>query len=57
MRGDIKDPLTQFMMASSIPHEPDQMRPDSTVVFSFPMKSPENAIHRNDQGAIEQLEF
>ena len=45
------------MMDSNIPHEPDQMRPDNTVVFSFPMKSPENAIHRNDQGAIEQLEF
>jgi len=57
VRGDIKDPLTQFMMDSNIPHEPDQMRPDNTVVFSFPMKSPENAIHRNDQGAIEQLEF
>ena len=57
VRGDIKDPLTQFMMDSNIPHEPDQMRPDSTVVFSFPMKSPENAIHRNDQGAIQQLEL
>ena len=57
VRGDVKDPLTQFMVEAGIPNEPDQMRPDNTVVFSFPMKSPDHAIHRNDQGAIEQLEF
>jgi ribonucleoside-triphosphate reductase len=57
VRGDVKDPLTQFMVEAGIPNEPDQMRPDSTVVFSFPMKSPDHAIHRNDQGAIEQLKF
>jgi ribonucleoside-triphosphate reductase len=57
VRGDVKDPLTQFMVDAGIPNEPDQMRPDNTVVFSFPMKSPDHAIHRNDQGAIEQLEF
>jgi len=33
------------------------MKPDSTTVFSFPMKSPEGAVTRNDMTAIEQLEL
>jgi ribonucleoside-diphosphate reductase alpha chain len=33
------------------------MKPDQTTVFSFPMKSPEGAITRNDMTAIEQLEL
>ena len=57
VRGDNKDPLTQFMIAQGIPNEPDVMKPDSTTVFSFPMKSPEIAITRNDMSAIEQLEL
>jgi len=57
VRGDIKDPLTQFMMESGIPHEPDVTRPDNTMVFSFPIKAPDNAVYRHDRGAIEQLEF
>ena len=57
VRGDIKDPLTQFMMESGIPYEPDVTRPDNTMVFSFPIKAPDNAVYRNDRGAIEQLEF
>ena len=36
VRGDNKDPLTQFMIDSGIPNEPDVMKPDSTTVFSFP---------------------
>ena len=55
VRGDNKDPLTQFMIDSGIPHEPDVMKPDSTTVFSFPMKSPEGAVTRNNMSAIEQL--
>jgi ribonucleoside-triphosphate reductase (thioredoxin) len=57
VRGDNKDPLTQFMIDQGIPSEPDVMKPDSTTVFSFPMKSPEGAITRNDMSAIEQLEL
>lgn len=56
VRGDNKDPLTQFMKDQGIPAEPDVMKPDSTTVFSFPQKSPEGAITRNDLTAIEQLE-
>ena len=57
VRGDNKDPLTQFMIDQGIPAEPDVMKPDSTTVFSFPMKSPIGAVTRNDMTAIEQLEL
>ena len=57
VRGDIKDPITQFMVDQGIPNERDVMKPDSTVVFSFPMKSPHNAITRKDMSAIQQLEL
>ena len=57
VRGDNKDPLTQFMISQGIPNEPDVMKPDSTTVFSFPMQSPRTAITRNDMSAIEQLEL
>lgn len=57
VRGDNKDPLTQFMMDSQIPNEPDVMKPDTQTVFSFPMKSPTKSILRNDMTAIEQLEM
>ena len=55
VRGDKKDPLTQFMQAAGVPVEDDLMQPDSTVVFSFPVKSPKKAVTRNDTTAIEQL--
>jgi hypothetical protein len=57
VRGDNKDPLTQFMKDQGIPAAPCVMKPDSTTVFSFPMKSPEGAVTRNDMTAIEQLEL
>ena len=57
VRGDNKDPLTQFMKDQGIPHEPDVMKPDSTTVFSFPQKSPVGATTRNDMTALEQLEL
>tara|TARA_R100001480_G_scaffold35769_4_gene48131 strand:+ start:1 stop:1614 length:1614 start_codon:yes stop_codon:yes gene_type:complete len=55
VRGDNKDPLTQFLVAQGIPSEPDVMKPDSTTVFSFPMKSPSGAVTRTGMTAIEQL--
>ncbi len=56
VRGDNKDPLTQFMSDQGIPSEPCAMKPDQTTVFSFPQKSPEGAIVTEDMTAIEQLE-
>jgi ribonucleoside-diphosphate reductase alpha chain len=57
VRGDNKDPLTQFMIDKGIPAEPCAMKPDTTTVFSFPVKAPEGAITRNDMTAIEQLDL
>jgi ribonucleoside-diphosphate reductase alpha chain len=57
VRGDNKDPLTQFMKDQGIPNEPCVMKPDTTTVFSFPVKSPEGAVTRNDMTALEQLEM
>ena len=57
VRGDNKDPLTQFMQDQGIPNEPCVMKPDSTVVFSFPVKSPTQAVTRNDMTAVEQLKL
>jgi len=57
VRGDNKDPLTQFMIDQGIPSEADVMKPDQTTVFSFPMKSPDGAVHTADMTALEQLEM
>ena len=55
VRGDNKDPLTQFMKDAGVPNEPCVMKGDTTTVFSFPVKSPNKAVTRNDMTAIEQL--
>jgi len=57
VRGDNKDPLTQFMKDQGIPNEPDAFKPDQTTVFSFPMKAPDGAVCTKDMTAIEQLEM
>lgn len=57
VRGDNKDPLTQFMKDQGIPSEPDVMKPTQTTVFSFPMKAPEGAVVTEDLSAIDQLEM
>ena len=56
VRGDNKDPLTQLMKDQGVPHEACVMKPDTTTVFSFPIKSPEGAVVRDDVSAMEQLE-
>ena len=57
VRGDKKDPLTQFMIDAGIPAEDDFYNPDNTMVFSFPVKSPEGCVTREDRTAIEQLDL
>lgn len=57
VRGDKKDPLTKFLADSGVPTEDCVMRPDSTAVFSFPMKAPDNARTRDHLTAIEHLEL
>jgi ribonucleoside-diphosphate reductase alpha chain len=56
VRGDSKDPLTQFMRDQGIPSEPCVMKPNTTVVFSFPTAAPRNAVVTADLTAIEQLQ-
>lgn len=55
VRGDNKDPLTQFMKDQGIPNEPEATKPNQTTVFSFPVKSPEGSIVTSDMTAIDQL--
>ncbi len=57
VRGDKKDPLSQFIKDSGIYTEDDVTKTDSTFVFSFPIKAPESSVFRDDRTAIEQLEL
>ncbi len=57
VRADNKDPLTKFLVESGIPNDPDVTKPNSTTVFSFPIRSPKGSVKRDDWGAIEQLEY
>lgn len=57
VRGDKKDPLTKFLTDSGVPTEDCVMRPDSTAVFSFPVKAPENARTRDSLDALQQLDI
>jgi ribonucleoside-diphosphate reductase alpha chain len=56
VRADVKDPLAQFMLSKGFPAEPDRMNPKHVLVFSFPVKSAQNAVFRTDITAIEHLE-
>ena len=57
VRGDKKDPLSTFMTEQGIPSEDCVLRPESTTVFSFPKKSPDGALLREDITAIEHLDL
>lgn len=57
IRADNKDPMTRFLSDAGVYNEPDVMAPDSTTVFYFAMRSPEGAVTRDKQTAIEALEL
>jgi ribonucleoside-triphosphate reductase len=57
VRGDNKDPLTQFLIEEGVHNERDMMKPDSVTVFSFAMKSPDGAVTRTQMTAVQQLEL
>ena len=57
VRADNKDPLTQFMIASGFVSEPCVMKPDSTTVFSFPVKVADGALLREELSAIQHLKL
>lgn len=56
VRGDNKDPVTQFMRDAGIPAEADVTKPDDMTVFSFPM-SAAGTIIRDQVTAIQHLEL
>lgn len=57
IRMDKKDPIYHYLKEKGVSVEDEAHRPDSTAVFSFPMKAPEGAVCRTDKTAIEQLEL
>ena len=57
IRSDIKDPVTQFLKDAGVPNEPCNLKPNDTVIFSFPKKAPDTAILREDLSAIEHLKL
>lgn len=50
---DVKDPLTDLMIAEGIPY----VRKDDKVIFTFPIKSPEGSVCARELGAIDQLKL
>jgi ribonucleoside-triphosphate reductase (thioredoxin) len=57
IRMDKKDPVYKYLKDRGVPCEDEVFRPDSTAVFSFPMRAPTGAICRTDMTAMEQLEL
>ena len=56
VRGDTKDPLSNFLKESGVPVESCAYKPESTLVFSFPVKANENTkVFRNTYSATEAL--
>lgn len=57
IRQDNKDPVTSFLKDAGIPWEPCVMKPETTTVFFFPMKSPEGAVTRAELDAVSHLKL
>jgi ribonucleoside-diphosphate reductase alpha chain len=54
------DPISQFLIDKGIPYNPEvgfDINTTSTLVFDFPIKSPESSKIKSDVSAIEQLEY
>ena len=56
VRGDSKDPLTQFLIQQGVPNEPCVYKPEQTTVFSFPQRAPDG-LTRADVDSISHLEL
>ena len=57
VRGDKKDPLTQFLMDSGIPCEDavGDIESKNTAVFSFPIQAPYGSVVNDDLDPIKHL--
>ena len=56
VRADSKDPMAKYMVGAGFPYEVDVTK-DTTLVFSFPVRSPDGAVCTKEVGAIGQLEL
>ena len=56
VRGSNEDPITKLMKDQGVPNEPDVTKPEKTTVFSFPVKSSQFGVKRDEMTAVEQLE-
>jgi ribonucleoside-diphosphate reductase alpha chain len=56
VRASVGDPLAQWMMEKGVECEPDVTNP-ANLVFSFPMKAPEESVCVEDVSAMEQLKL
>ena len=54
VRGDKKDPLSQFLVSQGVPAEDCVYKPTQTTVFSFPIKAPDG-ITRDEVTPIAHL--
>jgi ribonucleoside-diphosphate reductase alpha chain len=57
VRSDNKDPITNFLKSQGFPSEACVMKPESTTVFSFPVKVDKGAVLREDLNAIQHLKL
>jgi ribonucleoside-diphosphate reductase alpha chain len=57
VRNDNKDPITAFLKDAGIPWEEDVTKPHDTTIFSFPMKSPDGAVTRDELTSMDHLEL
>ena len=57
VRADKKDPIAQLMVDQGVYHEDDITKPEHTLVFYFPIKSPNKSLTRIDLSATEHLEI
>tara|TARA_R110002020_G_scaffold17608_4_gene61647 strand:- start:495 stop:2363 length:1869 start_codon:yes stop_codon:yes gene_type:complete len=56
VRADMRDPLCNVLEDAGVPSEVDVTSP-STKVFSFPKKSPKDAVLASEQKGMDQLEL
>jgi ribonucleoside-diphosphate reductase alpha chain len=57
VRNDNKDPITAFLQSHGVPSEADVMKPHDTTIFSFPMKSPDVCVTRDELDSFTHLKL
>jgi ribonucleoside-triphosphate reductase (thioredoxin) len=56
VRNDVKDPVSELLVAAGVPHEKDARNP-SALVFYFPHKAPDSAVVRSEVKAVDFLDI